>query len=114
MNELDEDEDEIRDNFKDVLNEIKKIYSSLDYYDDVNFLDREVCEDCCVCYGNSRTKTSCGHPLCIKCFFKLKYQQMYPPNTKISREGILCPTCRAVMVAQPYFFLVEIVDLSDW
>lgn len=36
--------------------------------------------DCCVCLDTTRTKTTCGHFLCVKCFQKLKLKN--------------CPLCR--------------------
>lgn len=63
-------------NHFDDLNELVNIQTSL-----VNLFDNK--NDCCVCLDQTISISTCNHPLCQKCFSKLKIK--------------ICPICRKIL-----------------
>ena len=50
-------------------------------------------DTCSVCYDKTRTKTSCGHVLCIPCWSSIK--RTVSDDDGISCDTKKCPICRA-------------------
>jgi hypothetical protein len=48
-------------------------------------LEQHPCEECCVCYDNTRCRTYCGHSVCSECYWGM---------SKVGRGPIKCPMCR--------------------
>lgn len=51
-------------------------------------------EDCCVCYETTKTKTMCGHSLCMLCWEKMPFTRGENDEDPMQR----CPICRDVLV----------------
>jgi len=61
------------------------------------FKDDETIElamnECCVCYVLTKTKTNCGHSLCLECISKLK-TELHTIDMMRNVNHIGCPMCR--------------------
>ena len=52
---------------------------------------KKTCSDeCCVCYNKTKTKTSCKHSLCVRCWSKM-YNDIECPDDD---DCVKCPMCR--------------------
>ena len=63
------------------IDSCEQMYEELRKIDNIK-LD---CDECCVCYRITRTKTRCNHPLCSACF------QQIPEDEE---DAVNCPVCR--------------------
>lgn len=68
-------EDSSTDIFHNSLNNIFKNSSTIE----------TIIDECCVCRDETATCTNCNHPLCVKCYIKIK-QKNYDDSK--------CPLCR--------------------
>jgi hypothetical protein len=50
--------------------------------------EQRPCDECCVCYDNTRCRTYCGHSVCSECYWGMERVE-----GRISR-AVKCPMCR--------------------